>query len=255
VAELPAGPAARLTAPVSRMLAVTDLERSIAFFREVLGFTVRPGGELGTVTLVRGPAEVQMAATDAAWDSTFERRPRGSAVLHFESDDLDALREEFATRGGEPSVIERANWIKMRLFEVRDPDGHVLWFGQTFAEPVLPRPEPVFRKIMPLFPLDDVPAGVVHYRDVLGFSVNYEQADFAVMDRDEARILLDVRTERHRGIGACTVYVRDADALYAELVGRGARVTGEPVNRPWGLREFTVLDPGGNEITLAQTFE
>lgn len=255
MAGVPAGPGPRLTAPVSRMLAVADLERSTAFFRDVLGFVVRPGGEFGAVTMVRGPAEVQLAASDAAWDSTFERRPRGSAVLHFETDDLDALRAELAVRGAEPSAIERANWIKLRLFEVRDPDGHVLWFGQTFAEPVQPRPEPVFRKIMPLFPLDDVPAGVVHYRDVLGFSVNHEQADFAVMDRDEARILLDVRTERHRGIGACTIYVRNADALYAELVGRGAQVTGEPVSRPWGLREFTVLDPGGNEITLAQTFE
>jgi hypothetical protein len=32
-------------------------------------------------------------------------------------------------------------------------------------------------------------------------------------------------------------------------------VQGEPVSQPCGLREFTVSDPEGNEITFAQTFE
>ena len=32
---------------------------------------------------------------------------------------------------------------------------------------------------MPEFPLDDVPAGVAYYRDVLGFEVNYQQHDSA----------------------------------------------------------------------------
>ena len=43
-----------------------------------------------------------------------------------------------------------------------------------------------FEKIMPEFPLADVAAGVAYYRDVLGFSVNYQQDGFAVMDRDRA---------------------------------------------------------------------
>lgn len=51
------------------------------------------------------------------------------------------------------------------------------------------------------------------------------------------------------------VYVRDADALHAELSAKGANVQGEPVSRPWGLREFQVLDPEGNRIGFGQTFE
>lgn len=49
--------------------------------------------------------------------------------------------------------------------------------------------------------------------------------------------------------------MRDADALHAELVGRGASVQGAPVSRPWGLRDFRVLDLEGNRITFPQPFE
>jgi uncharacterized glyoxalase superfamily protein PhnB len=113
----------------------------------------------------------------------------------------------------------------------------------------------MMEKIMPELPLADVPAGVAHYRDVLGFEVNYQQHDFGVMDRDAVRILLIAKSERYKGIGSCYVYVDNADALHAELVAKGANVQGEPVSRPWGLREFHVLDPEGNQITFGQPFE
>ena len=107
---------------------------------------------------------------------------------------------------------------------------------------------------MPELPLTDVAAGIAHYRDLLGFHVNYQQDDLAVMDRDAVRLLLVLRTERYKGIGSAYVYVRDADALHAELSAKGVNVLGEPVSQPWGLREFRVLDPEGNQITFGQPF-
>jgi uncharacterized glyoxalase superfamily protein PhnB len=75
------------------------------------------------------------------------------------------------------------------------------------------------------------------------------------MDRDRVRLLLIARTEKHRGIGSCSFYVDDADAFHAELLSRGANVLSEPVSRPWGLREFQVLDLEGNRLSFAQPFE
>jgi predicted enzyme related to lactoylglutathione lyase len=108
---------------------------------------------------------------------------------------------------------------------------------------------------MPALPVADVARSVAHYRDVLGFSINYAQHDIAVLDRDAVRVLLVARTASRPGPGACYVYVDDADALHAELLAKGAAVSGPPVSRPWGLREFTVADPDGNEIGLGQPFE
>jgi uncharacterized glyoxalase superfamily protein PhnB len=248
-----------IVAPVSRHLSVADIDRSLTFYRDVLGFHVRRiaagDGVPAVAEAVSGPARIQLSMGDEAYDSTGEQRPRGSAILFFQTDDVAALRGAVLARGGKPSELEKANWIKMRVFEVRDPDGHTLWFAQSFQEPELPRPEPMLRQILPELPLANIAAGIAHYRDVLGFSINYAQDDFGVMYRDAVTLLLIPKTERHKGIGSCYVYVRDADALHAELRAKGADVQGEPVSHPWGLRDFSALDLEGNQITFGQTFE
>jgi len=110
----------------------------------------------------------------------------------------------------------------------------------------------MLKKIMPELPFNDVPAAVTYYRDVLGFSINYQQSDLGVMDRDAVRVLLVARTPRHGGIGSAYVYVDDADALHAELRTKGAELSGEPTSHEWGLRDFQVTDPEGNAITFGQ---
>jgi predicted enzyme related to lactoylglutathione lyase len=257
-----------IVAPVSRLLAAEDVARSLAFYRDVVGFEARSVREEDGIPvyadLVYGPARIEIGVGDGAIDTTFDRRPRGAAILFFQSADVDAMHAAVRARGGRPTDPERVNWIKMRMFQLRDPDGHTLWFGEsyheesggdTYAEARVPAGRGQLRQVMPELPLDDVPAGVSYYRDVLGFSVNYQQHDLGVMDRDEVRVLLVARTERHTGIGSACVYVADADALHAELSAKGALVQGEPVSHPWGLRVFDVLDPEGNRITFAQTFE
>ncbi len=240
-----------IIAPASRLLAVSNLERSIAFYR-TLGFALVPGDH---AEMVNGPANLSLHIGSSAPDSTFHPRPRGHASVFLEVDDLEPLRQRLEEAGLEPGPAERVNWIKYRMFDVRDPDGHVIWFAQTYQEPDRAQGEPELRQVMPEFPLDDVPRGVDHYVKVLGFTINHAQDDLGVMDRDQVRILLVRRHAGRPGPAACCVYVRDADALHAELLGRGADVLGAPVSRPWGLRDFTVRDLEGNEITFAQTFE
>jgi uncharacterized glyoxalase superfamily protein PhnB len=250
VDDLPLPHRARLVAPVSRHLRVANSERSVAFYRDVLGFSMHnveeDFGKLASAEVSNGPARIQFS--EGPGDTVRK-------VLFFETDDAAAMREVIAECGGRPSALEDVNWIKMRVFEVRDPDDNTLWFGQSYAGPDTPRPSRMVETIMPELPLDDVPGGVAYYRDVLGFDVNYQQHDLGVMDRDQARLLLIARTERHRGIGSCSFYVVDVDALHEELVTKGARVQGPPVSHPWGLREFRVLDLEGNRLSFAQPFE
>jgi uncharacterized glyoxalase superfamily protein PhnB len=175
--------------------------------------------------------------------------------VFFEIDNVEAMHAAIRARGGSPSTIERVNGVKLRMFEVRDPDGHVLWFAQSTDSRDHPRPDGQFERAIPEMPLTDVAAAVAHYRDALGFAVNYAQHDLAVMDRDAVRVLLVARTARPQGSGSAYVYVRDADALCGELRRSGANVQGDPVSQPWGLREFRVLDTEGNQITFGQPFE
>jgi uncharacterized glyoxalase superfamily protein PhnB len=250
VDDLPLPRRARIVAPVSRHLRVANSERSIAFYRDVLGFSVHgiqeDSGVPALAEVSNGPGRIQFS--EGSGETT-------RSVIFFETDDVAGLRAAIAECGGRPSALEDVNGIKMRVFEVRDPDDNALWFGQSYAEPDRPRPSRMMESIMPELPLDDVPGGVAYYRDVLGFEINYQQHDIGVMDRDRTRLLLIARTERHRGIGSCYFYVEDVDALYEELVTKGAHVQGPPISRPWGLREFSVLDLEGNRLSFGQPFE
>lgn len=230
-----------------RPIVVADVARSVAFYKDVLGFELRE--QDGATELLHGPACLRL-----------ETQGDDASILFFETSDVEATHARLAARGAAPSAMEKVNWIKMRMFEIRDPDGHVIWFGQSFHQgPDNPSRRPGqpsgIRQALPELPVDNVPAAVDYYRDVLGFRVNYQQDDLGVMDRDAVTILLIERTPKHTGIGSCGFYVENADSLYAELKQRGANLEGEPVSWPWGLRNFRVLDCEGNRLVFSQTFE
>jgi predicted enzyme related to lactoylglutathione lyase len=257
-AQLDERQAKKVASPVMRFLHVADIGRSVAFYRGVLGFQIRED-ESG-VEAVMGPARIRFGGAGFAPTDRETSQKRRSAILFLQSDDVDALHAAVRARGGKPSGIEKVNWIKMRMFEIRDPDGNVLWFGQSFHKqqdsPSRRDQQPQgMRAALPELPFDDVAAAVAYYREVLGFRINHQQGDLGVMDRDAITVLLIARTEQHKGIGSCEVYVANADALYDELLAKGAHVLGPPVSHPWGLREFRVIDPEGNRITFGQTFE
>lgn len=230
-----------LTAPVSRSIGVTDTARSTMFYRDVLGFEVRERS--GAIVAVCGPTRIEFAANDH------------SSILFFETNDVRSLHAAIRSRGGVPSELQKVNWIKMEMFEVRDPDGNTLWFGQSYDPPHRPVPEPTLLQALPTLPFDDVAAAVAYYCEVLGFRINYQQRDLGVMDRDKVTLLLSSRTESDKGTGSAYIYVRDADALFAELQAKGANLQGEPVSHPWGLRDFGVVDLEGNQIRFGQPFE
>ena len=47
-------------------------------------------------------------------------------------------------------------------------------------------------------------------------------------------------------------WVRDVDSCYKEFRERGAEVTVEPEDRPYGVRDFNVRDPNGVSIVFGQ---
>ncbi len=251
--------AKKIASPVMRSVAVADISRSVTFYRDVLGFDIRVHADGADAVL--GPARIHLGpeAPSPTGHSAQVRRA-GSTVLFLQTEDVAAMHSAVQARGGSPSEIERVNWIKMQMFEVRDPDGNVLWFGQSFHKeqdsPSRRDAQPHgIRQALPELPSDNVAAAVAYYRDVLGFRINYQQDDLGVMERDAITILLIARTEMHKGIGSFGTYVSDVDALYEELRAKGAKVLEPPVSYPWGLRNFRVVDPEGNRITFSQTFE
>ena len=49
-----------------------------------------------------------------------------------------------------------------------------------------------------------------------------------------------------------TVEVDDVDATCAKVTARGARLLNGPMDRPWGIRTASFMDPGGHVWEIAQ---
>ena len=124
------------------MLNVSDIDRSLDFYQKLAGFElvsprqavdqwrwawIRSGdGEL-MLSESGGPAtrvDQSDASRDEGWPAIYYFYPENVVDLHAE-----VKRKEFQVSD------LRVTFYGMKEFEVRDPDGHILWFGQETDEP------------------------------------------------------------------------------------------------------------------------
>lgn len=103
----------------------------------------------------------------------------------------------------------------------------------------------------PVLHVSEVKATAAYYRDVLGFQWDFGDDEYAVVWRDNSAIHF-AKAERPPTGVHLSQWVRDVDAYCKEIVGRGAQITVEPGDRPYGIRDFTVRDPNGIDIVFGQ---
>ncbi len=121
-------------------------------------------------------------------------------------------------------------------------------------------------RVAPVLGVRDVRAAVAYYQERLGFHCDpdegifapgEEAAVYAILERDGVSLHLQIRRRdtsaaRERVESDAYFFVKDADALHAEFVRRGARILREPQDGPnYGQRDFAVEDPDGNRVLLA----
>jgi len=106
-----------------------------------------------------------------------------------------------------------------------------------------------------VFVVKDIMMSIDHYRDALGFTVTFQYGTptfYACLCRDEValHLLAAHETKRLPGNGAICIFVRDVDAVHAELAASGAKVIKPPQNYDYGMRDFDVVDLHGNHLTF-----
>jgi predicted enzyme related to lactoylglutathione lyase len=117
---------------VSPVLLVADLDRSVEFFRDRLGFECEVVGDPPNFGVVRRDAAVILLAL--ADDP--ERIVPNWKIVHniwnayIRVDDADAIYAEVQERGAEIDYTIYDAPHGFREFGVQDPDGHDIAFGQ-----------------------------------------------------------------------------------------------------------------------------
>jgi catechol 2,3-dioxygenase-like lactoylglutathione lyase family enzyme len=106
---------------------------------------------------------------------------------------------------------------------------------------------------VPVVPVTDVAEAVAFYGDSLGFALAFHQGEYAGVERGAAHLHLDGVANDGAGKVTARVTVSGVDALYAEIEPTGVVDPAEPINtKPWGARQFSVLDCCGNRITFVE---
>jgi catechol 2,3-dioxygenase-like lactoylglutathione lyase family enzyme len=119
--------AAMLTRP-RYVIAVPDLARSAAFYRDVLGFAVHEMGDPGWRWFERDACVVMAGeCPDALAPAQLGDH---SYFAYVQVSGIDALHAELAGRGAEFIKPLRDEPWGMREFGIRTVDGHRMMFGQ-----------------------------------------------------------------------------------------------------------------------------
>ncbi len=116
----------------AHVLAVPDLERSVAYFRDNLGFTIEWEDDKNWACLARGGARVMMGHCPDAPHPTALGDHNYFAYFHV--DGLDALYTELRDRGAIIHAPPADKPWGMRELAIRTPDGHRMMFGSPLPK-------------------------------------------------------------------------------------------------------------------------
>ncbi len=120
------------------MLSVIDLQRTMQFYCETLGFEIINtfGGQPPVWCMLRRHrVELMFNQPGGTIAADLPRRAKDYQVYYIYPDDVLALHREWQA-AGVPVTDIRVTTYGMREFEIRDPDGYWLWFGEsTTAQP------------------------------------------------------------------------------------------------------------------------
>ena len=105
----------------------------------------------------------------------------------------------------------------------------------------------------------DLRVSTSYYVEVLGFSKDPIEAEgWSFLTRDKFRVMLgecrDEKPASELGNHSWFAYwnIEGIDEFYREIASKGALVTSQPSNKPWGLREFTLRTPDGHRIACGE---
>ena len=110
-----------------------------------------------------------------------------------------------------------------------------------------------------VFVVRDMTRSIEHSRDALGFTVTFQYGNPTFYACLSAVTKLRCTCSRRTKPNGCPamaagVFVKDVDRVHADLTARGANAINAPRNYDYGMRDFDVVDPDGNQLTFGMEF-
>jgi catechol 2,3-dioxygenase-like lactoylglutathione lyase family enzyme len=108
--------------------------------------------------------------------------------------------------------------------------------------------------LIPIFHVKDVDAAVRYYTEVLGFTQSFRYGTYAGLQFGSHELHITDPEEPRQVVGAGTAYVicDEVDQYFSLIESRGAKIKSKPTDRVYGMHDFAVLDPDGNQLTFGR---
>ncbi|MBX7223151.1 MAG: VOC family protein [Blastocatellia bacterium] len=95
----------------------------------------------------------------------------------------------------------------------------------------------------------------------LGFAIVAEPPGWVFVQKDNCMVMMglcsDALPARELGDHSYFGYLRvdDAAGYFAELTGKGVKISSTLADKPWGMREFGVMTPEGHRLMIGQIID
>lgn len=110
--------------------------------------------------------------------------------------------------------------------------------------------------VNPKLPMRDIAATRNYYVNQLGFTVTGDYGNYLIVEKDNAGLhfFLFENLNPAENYGQVYIRVKDIDTLYHQLKDAGVAIhPNAPLQtKPWGQREFALLDPDNNLLTFGE---
>ena len=107
----------------------------------------------------------------------------------------------------------------------------------------------------------DLDVEASYYKDKLGFELDFTAPGWEFLSFGNFKVMLgecaDEMTAEATGNHSwyAHVIVENVDEVYEELIERGAQIRSTIEDKPWGVREFSVVTPDGHRIGYGQILD
>lgn len=110
---------------------------------------------------------------------------------------------------------------------------------------------------IPVLPVLSIEETLAFFESKLGFGRHIDSSDYAGVERDGIQIHFRLSPDATESLSSgCRINVAGVDELYERSVREGiVHPEGALEEKPWGFREFTIVDPSGNEVVFAEEIE
>lgn len=118
---------------ISPFFIVQNTAAALGFYRDRLGFDVtfqEPADNPFFGIVFRGEAMIMLKSVGVDPLPNYKRQPQARWDAYLHVPDPDALAAEFSSRHVEFSAPLKDTHEGLRGFELKDPDGYVLFFGR-----------------------------------------------------------------------------------------------------------------------------